>query len=127
MGGSGSGSSSFTGSGGGGRSTGKGMAGAGAGSPKFDCSAFQTRASLRSPKKDVIDSLNVGDILDLRLTEKKPPVLAVTQDGEVAGSIVIPERDDLVKCMNKGTEYVAEVMSIEGGSCIVHVYAWEDD
>lgn len=124
MGGSGPGTPGF-------RSRKRGVGGIGngerSGSGKFDCDLFSAKTTLRSPKKSVIDTLDEGDLLDVKLTSGKPPINAVTEEDDIAGSIVIPEQDDLVKCIKKGSVYVVEVLSIEGGTCIVELFAVESD
>lgn len=107
MGGSGSGSPSFPGSGGGGR--------------PFDCETFKTRASLRSPRKEVIETLKKGDILRLDLDNDALPILAKTEDNRTAGSIVVAQQQELADCIRTGHVYTAAVLSVEGGSCILDI------
>lgn len=122
MGGSGSGSSGFTSRGGG------GIGGGGRhGGSRFDCEDFTAKAAIRSPKKEIIKTISHGDILFLTLENRAAPILVVTDDGEIAGSLVVPEQADLVRCINKGNQYIAIVEKIEGGTCIVYIQSAEED
>lgn len=122
MGGSGSGSASF------GRGGEGGGGGAGPG-PKggLDCFAFTAKTTLRSPKKDVVAQFEEGDQLGLMASNRSLPIVAANDSGQIAGSVVLPNQDQLLKCINKGVPFVAEVVRLEGGSCIVEIYAVESD
>ncbi len=105
---------------------GRGSGGAGgdsdsSGGAGFDCHAYQTTTMLRSPKADVVDGLQPGD--RLIVVASMGSLTAETGRGDTAGSIVVPEQDELVRCIEQGVAYVAEVRSVRGGACVVEVSA----
>jgi hypothetical protein len=63
----------------------------------------------------------MGQVLDVELKDRKPPVLAITGDGEVAGTIIPSELSTLVGCIKKGYSYTAKVVKIDGGACTVEI------
>lgn len=126
MGGSGGSSDhGAAGRGGGGGGGGGGMPRGRGGGSKFDCDNFVATVMLTSVKPAVIAELTIDDVLWIQLTDGGEPVVAVDSEDQVAGSIVIIELDDLIKCIKAGTEYEARVKSIEGGACIIELYAVE--
>jgi hypothetical protein len=104
---------------------GKGGGGVGGGVPRGDgislCACLADRVVLASPKPKIIAKLKKKDILNVELKDKKPPVLAVTEDGDVAGTIIPTDLSTLVKCINDGYSYEAQVVEISGGSCTVDI------
>ena len=78
---------------------------------------------LTSAKPDVLKKLALDDVLRVDASSGKLPLVAVDKKGRIAGSIIVPEQDQLLKCIKDGTKYTAKVISLEGGSCIVHVSA----
>lgn len=85
------------------------------------CRTIDESQRLQSPKPGVIKSLKPGDVLQLRAKGGKPPILAVTSDGDVAGSVVPSSLDTLLKCMKKRHKYKATVESVKGGICVVRI------
>jgi hypothetical protein len=78
---------------------------------------------LTSAKADVLKKLAKGDVLRVNTSGGKLPLVAVDKKPRIAGTIVLPEQDQLVDCIKRGTKYTAKVVSLEGGSCIVHISA----
>jgi hypothetical protein len=85
------------------------------------CACFVDRVVLASPKPTVIAKLSKNDILKVELKDGKPPVLAVTEGGEVAGTIIPTDLSTLVDCIKTGHQYEANVITIDGGSCTVEI------
>lgn len=102
-------------------STGSGVGGAapGAGDLATSCPILAFRTPLNSVDPKVLPKLSVGD--ELWVDERGGVVLAVTDDGEIAGSITSKELSHLLDCMAAGFGYVAIVESINGGTCIVAI------
>jgi hypothetical protein len=78
---------------------------------------------LSSPDPAVISTLSVGTFLILAFESGSDNrvILAVTSDGRIAGSVT--GEAGLRSCMLDGFEYVAEVLSIHGGSCKIRIRA----
>lgn len=120
MGGSGSGRPPVGKRGGGG-----GGAGGGRRGPRGDggdpCSCFVDQVVLASPKPKVIAKLEENEVLRVELKDGKPPVLAITESNEIAGTIIPTDLSTLVECVEKGHQYQATVVAIDGGSCTVEI------
>ncbi len=101
-------------SGGGGSSSGGGGA--------DPCEIVQD-APINSPNPAVVPLLTVGDVLDVVLTGIAPrQVLQVqTPSGGVAGSLTHVGHLALIRCIDAGNAYRAEVIQRTGGSIVVRV------
>ena len=62
----------------------------------------------------------------MELKDKNPPILAMTKDGKLAGTIIPTNLSMLVDCIKKGYKYKATVVKIEGGSCTVDIQPKEE-
>jgi hypothetical protein len=121
-GGGGGGTSSFGKSSGGGQGGG-GSGGSGGGSGGTNkCEHLDEFTDLLSPKPEVVKHLKRGSKLTLAMLRGKPPILVQTPDGETAGSVVPLVLEILVQCMKEGREFTAEVVSLAGGACKLHIY-----
>lgn len=89
--------------------------------PGIDCARLFLETILSSPNPAVIANLNEGERLPLELRGERGPVVAVAPDGQVAGSITAAALADLVECIQQGFDYVAVVLSVDGGACRVQV------
>lgn len=80
-------------------------------------------APLNSPQAPVVNTLSVGDILDIALNLSGPnPVVEVIASGNRrAGALTYRNHVRLINCINSGRSYQAVVMSIRGGSVEVRV------
>jgi len=81
------------------------------------------RTILNSPDPAVLAGLRVNDVLTVTLLDRNGRRLlaAVTQDGLTAGSLTLPVLPRLLECMDQGFQYVAIVVEITGGRCIVDI------
>lgn len=88
-----------------------------------DCTSLIFSTTLNSPVEAVISQLVVHDQLDVvRRTANERLIVAVTADGDVAGSITHMRQVDLLKCMDdEGITFVAVVQGVSGGACDVQV------
>ena len=107
--------------GGGGGGRGGGFA---SGGEQADCGALRFTAALQSVQPDAVANLSVDEILTVALrTDGHPPVIeARTAAGVVVGAI-IQRVPDLLRCIQDGYNYVAEVLEIDGGHVRVAVRA----
>lgn len=110
--GGGSGSGSGTGAGGGGSGGGR----------LLKCPNIKFTAVLNSPQPNVLNTLKIGDILSVSIQSGSSISVVVTSNKGIAGSITGQYLSDLISCMQNGYEYVAKVVSINGGKCDVEVF-----
>lgn len=103
--------------------SGHGGGGIGGGGDISDCTSLIFSTTLNSPVAAVISQLSVNEALDVvRRTPQERQILAVTSEGDVAGSITHARQVDLLKCMeDEGMVFVAIVQSVAGGACDVQV------
>ena len=74
-------------------------------------------APLNSPKADVLNSLNVGDELQVNVqsVNDRQMLVVVTQTGEVVGSLTHRGYATLLDCIVKGYTYKAVLTRMSGG------------
>ncbi|BCS51772.1 hypothetical protein [Geobacter sp. SVR] len=87
----------------------------------LDCSKLFERTVLNSPKAEILAKLEAGQVLKLILmqSDSKKSLVAVTSEGEVAGSITTASLSQIKKCIDQGYGYIALVESVAGGRCSV--------
>lgn len=86
------------------------------------CEKLTILTRLASPVPNVIATLVVGDILNIRLSSVLGPVEAVTNQNQIAGAILTAKLAQLINCIASGTTYVAKVLIVNGGECQVSIY-----
>jgi hypothetical protein len=104
------------------------MSGGGGGGGSFappetavDCARLRFTARLQSLQEEVVATISVGDQLEVLLGTGQHPVIEVRDaNGEVAGAL-IDHVTDLLRCIQDGYQYVAEVKSVDGGDVRVEV------
>ena len=92
-------------------------------SADLDCARLTFETQLASPDAAVVGTLTVADVLaiELQVAESGRRVIAaVASDGRVAGAIT-SHTADLVRCIQEGFAYMAEVTAIDGGWVDVRV------
>jgi len=61
-------------------------------------------------------------VLDVTVNKTgKAVTIEALFNGQVAGTITSSIIQSLAECMEKGYEYVAEVIDVQGGACRVHI------
>jgi hypothetical protein len=98
--------------------------GSGGAGENRDCTAIFDRTVLNSPQQEVLETLESGDVLTLRIEELgngRMAVVAVTEDGDIAGSITSATVAKLKVCLESGFKFIAIVESIENGKCVVNI------
>jgi hypothetical protein len=75
---------------------------------------------LNSPVPEVVGALKNGEVLAVKV-HNGTSLVAVTENGKVAGALTPPLLPRIVECIEEGFEYVAIVLSVSGGECRVHV------
>lgn len=93
------------------------------GGQNFNCDNYFESVHLSSPNPGVIDSLIVGSVLEVVLSEEEelPSLHAKTKEGEVAGSLIPPSMAKLVQCILDGHSYIANVYEIDGAVVNVEI------
>lgn len=97
--------------------------GSGSGGARFtDCLDIMAQTVLNSPVPEVIGDLKKGDILSISISmEGERRRVLATKSGLIAGSITFGQLATLINCIEDGYEFVAIIISISGGSCIVEI------
>jgi hypothetical protein len=109
---SGGGGSGFSGRGGGGGPIDDGTA----------CQELKFRAALQSVQPEAVENLTEGEILHVTLRPAgNPPVIEVRTAAQVLVGALIQRVPELLRCLQQDFEYVAEVMSVDGGHVHVEV------
>ena len=91
--------------------------------PTSDCSTLRDKTPLNSVDSDVLRGVNIGDILPVTAQGDRGPLVVTNKNGEVLGSITSMKLAALLRCINDGFEFVAEVESISGGQVVVLIRA----
>ena len=91
------------------------------GPPLNPCERVAFRAALNSPQPAVIAKLTVGDELTIRLQTTPNTAIVAEYSGVIAGSLTGSHVSTLTNCIQNGFQYLATVVSVSGGNCIVDV------
>lgn len=95
----------------------------GPGGESTKCGDLKFRATVESVQPSAADTLSVGDILTVELaaTSTGPAVVQLQRaDSAVVGAIVTRVHE-LIRCIQDGYAYVAEVIEIDGGNVRVQI------
>jgi hypothetical protein len=87
------------------------------------CQELTFRAALQSVQPGAVAHLGIEQLLTVSLRAGNPPVIEVkTSAGVLVGALInrVPE---MLRCLQRGFEYTAEVLSIDGGDVRVEVRA----
>lgn len=85
---------------------------------KNKCS-IDDNAMLSSLDPDVLSNISEDDWLDIVIHNNS--LCAVDNSGQIVGSLAEAWTGVLIQCVEEGREYQAEVRSINGGNCTVHI------
>jgi len=102
------------------------MSGSGSGgytpSPRtsFDCETGTIITSLSSVNIEALPSHSVGDLLIVEIY--KNTIVVVDNNGEILGSILHSNVNELKDCIELGNQYTARITSITETSCTVRIY-----
>ena len=89
--------------------------------PNEDCRGLVINTNLRSPQATILQNLKKGDLLIIQTASDQGPLQAFDADGNLAGNIISREQAKLLDCIIRGTEYMAEILSIENGQCDIQI------
>lgn len=87
------------------------------------CERLKFTAPLQSVQADAVAGLSVGDTLNVGLQDGEgPAVIEVRNEaGQLVGAL-IDRIIELLRCIQQGYEYVADIESIDGGDVRVTVH-----
>ena len=98
---------------GGGVGGGSGAIGGGSGAGSVDCSQLIFETAVGSPNAAVLAELTVGDVCDVVLMQNPTHIAVMTPvSGHVLGALV-NRWEELLECLEKGVQFVAEVRSVQ--------------
>ena len=84
------------------------------------CEHLELSTNLSSPQEKEVKDLKVDQILSVDFQDER--VLAVSQEtGNTVGSINWSGIERLIECIEQGFEYVARVLSVDGGRVRVRI------
>lgn len=95
--------------------------GGGAGGGDLDPCAIEEVTTLNSVNPSVLRSIRQGDLLEAEVIGPPPRLVAKDLMGNTLGSITSRSMLQFISCIQNGRQYVAEVLSIQGGTCTVRV------
>lgn len=85
------------------------------------CSTLAFETPLYSPVPAVVTRLKKGEFLRVELDSKLRTVLAITQTGDVAGTIVGSKMSSIASCLKNGFVYKGEIIRLSGGNCTINI------
>lgn len=88
-------------------------------SSEFNCIYGVIDTNLVSVDFELLKKYIIGDTLNVDMLGKT--VVVENNDGEVLGSVLHPNLDDLKKCIEQGNEYQAEIIKILPTVCHVRI------
>ncbi len=86
------------------------------------CPNLSFTTDLASVDLIVLAKVSVGGIYGVAAETEKGPVVVLVE-GERLGTVLHMKDVQLLTCIFEGTEYLAKVLSIEGGKCQVLISA----
>jgi hypothetical protein len=96
--------------------------GGGSGGEQVDPCVIEEVTTLNSVSAVVLRGVRLGDLLDVDVIPGPPPrLVAKDPTGNTVGSITSRSMLQFIACIQNGRQYVAEVLSIQGGTCTVRV------
>lgn len=90
--------------------------------PVLPCDQVKLQVALQSPQPEVVARLTVDEVLAVSLeTEDGIRRVAVRKDLDLAGTVVASGMDNLVRCLQQGLAFEAQVLEIDGGLVRVEI------
>ncbi|WP_321845828.1 hypothetical protein [Paraburkholderia bannensis] len=77
--------------------------------------------SLNSVNQAALRGIRVGDVLAVTFIPGPPRLVVQDNAGVIVGAITSPSYLQFIACIQSGRHYVADVLSINGGLCVVKV------
>jgi len=87
---------------------------------QFDCESGFILTNISSINLNVLAKHTIGVMLDVIIGDNEQ-VLLEDGDGEILGAILHSNTPDLIECIKNGTEYEAEIQTINTPTCKVKI------
>lgn len=84
------------------------------------CELLVVETVLVEPNMEILQTLKVDDVLTIGINWRSVEAL---YGEEIVGKIQTPENSRIIECMDAGTIYMADILSIEGKKCKVKIHA----
>ena len=84
------------------------------------CERLIVVTTLMQPNEELLATLAVGDVLTVHSAGGE---VTAQYGEEIVGVVEAPEKSRIIECMEAGTIYVADIISIEGTTCKVRIHA----
>lgn len=85
-----------------------------------NCDDFVIKTQLFSPVPIIVNSIKIGDELNIGLMTPAGPCIA-SYHGEIAGTIMCKNMFQLIDCIQRGKVFIAIVRDIFGGNCSITI------
>jgi hypothetical protein len=89
--------------------------------PSNQCVRLAFRASINSPQPNIVSSLTIGNVLDVKLQTTPTIAVIAVLAGTAVGALTGTQVNALVNCIQNGYRYEATVVAVVGGKCTVDV------
>ncbi len=87
------------------------------------CSELEFETHLSSPQADAIEGVHPGELLPVAIdTRDGVRKVAVYREGDIAGTITADRLPALLRCLQQGQAFVAEVIRVDGGAIRIRVH-----
>lgn len=92
------------------------------------CDTLYLQTQLASPKAEVVNQINVGDVLEIGLSDIGGNVVAYAfWRTQIAGGIASPKVIRLITCIQNGTNYTAIVTAKTGAQISIRISPIRED
>ncbi|MGJ7512797.1 hypothetical protein ACSFE6_00280 [Pseudomonas baetica] len=89
------------------------------------CEKLELFTQLSSPKEDVVDQIQIGDVLEVVISPLNGfNIVQVLWRGKLAGGVASPDIQLLQRCLSEGVIYLAQVTDKSGGEIRVRIYPY---
>lgn len=87
-----------------------------------NCETIVINTQLTSPKDEVIEHIDVGDVLDVEIVQQNDrAIVAVLHQGNVAGGLATTQLQRLRECIQQNVQYQAIVTQKQDGQVSVRI------
>jgi hypothetical protein len=89
--------------------------------PTEDCKLSYPGARLVAPKN--LSKIQKGELLKLevRKVNGSPVLFAFTRLGVDIGAVTVRSQGQIIRCIERGYQYGAEVITLDGGDCTLTI------
>ncbi|MGO1660119.1 MAG: hypothetical protein ACTHYN_16110 [Marinobacter sp.] len=92
------------------------------------CEKLNFTTQLASPKEEVVEQLEVGDLLDIISGQQNgQSVVQAVWRGQVAGGVADQRLQQLRHCLTEGFTYEALVLSVDNGQVRIRISSTDNN